>query len=143
MLDNHLVELGTQGNLFCFVGCLKRRKEQSFSNSPRVRYKPSSHPCGEKKLATTLCTWSPNEEHGLLPSRPFSSVVAGELVEGYHGCNIVKFEAQSCLHGTDYFLAPSPTSSSTCVITQDWGGYTTMSFFFSFRFLKHFTLPCF
>ena len=68
MLDNHLVELGTQGDLICFVGCLKRRKEQSFANSPRVRYKPSSHPCGEKTLATTLCTWSPNVVTELLPS---------------------------------------------------------------------------
>ena len=68
MLDNHLVELGTQGDLFCFVGCLKRRKEQSFANSPRVRYKPSSHPCGEKKLAIALCTWSPNVVTELLPS---------------------------------------------------------------------------
>ena len=79
MLDNHLVELGTQGDLFCFVGCLKRRKEQSFANSPRVRYKPSSHPCGEKTLATTLCTWSPNVVTELLPSRTFSGTVPGEL----------------------------------------------------------------
>ena len=80
VLDNHLVELGTQGDLFCFVGCLKRRKEQSFANSPRVRYKPSIHPCGENTLATTLCTWSPNVVTELLPSRIFSGAVAGELL---------------------------------------------------------------
>ena len=79
VLDNHLVELGTQGDLFCFEGCLKIRKEQSFANSPRVRYKPSSHPCGEKTLATTLCTWSPNVVTEVLPSRIFSGAVAGEL----------------------------------------------------------------
>ena len=80
MLDNHLVELGTQWDLLCFVDCLKRRKEQSFANSPRVRYKPSSHPCGEKKLATALCTWSPNVVTELLPSKTFSGAVAGELL---------------------------------------------------------------
>ena len=80
MLDNHLVELGTQGDLFCFVDCLKRRKKQSFANSPRVRYKPSSHPCGEKKLATALCTWSPNVATELLLSRTFSGTVAWELL---------------------------------------------------------------
>ena len=80
VLDNHLVELGTQGDLFCFVGCLKRRKEQSFANSPRVRYKPSSHPCGEKKLATALCTWSPNVATELLLSRTFFGAVARELL---------------------------------------------------------------
>ena len=80
MLDNHLVELGTQGDLFCFVGCLKRRKEQSSAKSPRVWYKPSSHPCGEKKLATALCTWSPNVVTELLPSRTFFGAVAGELL---------------------------------------------------------------
>ena len=79
VLDNHLVELGTQGDLFCFVGCLKRRKEQSFAYSLRVRYKPC-HPCGEKTLATTLCAWSPNVATELLLSRTFSGAVAGELL---------------------------------------------------------------
>jgi hypothetical protein len=39
----------------------EEKKKQPLNNSPRVRYKPSSHPFGEKTLATTFCTWSPNE----------------------------------------------------------------------------------
>ena len=67
VLDNHLVELGTQGNFFCRL-LEEERRSNPLANSPRVRYKTSSHPCGENKFATTLCTWSPNVITKLLPS---------------------------------------------------------------------------
>ena len=63
VLDNHLVDLGTQDKVPCFTDCLTRRgRITSEASFPRVRFKLSSHPCGEKKLATTLCTWSPNKK---------------------------------------------------------------------------------
>ena len=69
MLDNHLVELGTQGRFILFCRLFEEEgRSNPLANSPRVRYKPSSHPCEEKKLATTLCTWSHNVVTELLPS---------------------------------------------------------------------------
>ena len=71
VLDNHLVELGAQDNLFCFSDCLTRTRRINFQHlvprefdiNPRVTL------VGKTTLATALCTWSPNEEHRLLPSR--------------------------------------------------------------------------
>ena len=84
MLDNHTVELGTQGkDLFCRL--LEEAGKKIFARSPRVRYKPSSHPCGENTLATSLCTWSPNElaYTALVSSRPFSGADAGDLASSF------------------------------------------------------------
>ena len=39
--------VGETRQLFCFVGCWKRLERSIAARSLRVRYKPSSHPCGE------------------------------------------------------------------------------------------------
>jgi hypothetical protein len=53
-----------QGN--CFVGCLKKNDESFFNYSPRILYKYRVSSWGKFTLATTLCTWSPNELAPLL-----------------------------------------------------------------------------
>jgi hypothetical protein len=40
---------------------LEEEGEVSSTDSPRVRYKPSNHPCRKNTLATSLCSWSPND----------------------------------------------------------------------------------
>lgn len=65
-----------------FSTCLQDpggRLEDNCGNtgSPRVRYKPSSHPRGEKACTCyTLCAWSLNLASR--PSKAFSGAVAGE-----------------------------------------------------------------
>jgi hypothetical protein len=50
VLDNHLVRLRAQSNLFYFTGCQKRDRKDPFTHSSlRVRYKPSSHLHGENQ----------------------------------------------------------------------------------------------
>jgi hypothetical protein len=52
-------------------------EESTLYHFTRVLYEPSIHPCGEKKLATILCTWSPTEvvHTWLLPSMSLEAIV--------------------------------------------------------------------
>jgi hypothetical protein len=51
-------------NLFCRL--LDENGKSFYDCSPRVQYETPSHPCGKDSLATSLCTWSPNELAHLL-----------------------------------------------------------------------------
>jgi hypothetical protein len=77
VLDNHTVELGTQDKNFALQVARRAEEESRLYHFPRVLYKPSIHPCGEKKLATILCTWSPTEvvHTGSLPSMSLEAIV--------------------------------------------------------------------
>jgi hypothetical protein len=44
-----------------FIGCLNKNDERFFEFSSRIRYKPWVSSWEKLTLATTLCTWSPNE----------------------------------------------------------------------------------
>jgi hypothetical protein len=57
--------------LFYFPGLLEEQERRwIFPNFPRVRYKASSHPCGNFfSLTTILCTWNPNVISGPKKSR--------------------------------------------------------------------------
>jgi hypothetical protein len=60
VLDNHTVELETKDFILLCRIARSRGEGQLFTHSPRVRYEPSSQPCGEDCfLNCTLCTWSP------------------------------------------------------------------------------------
>jgi hypothetical protein len=48
MLDNHTINLGIQDKNFVLQ--VARREEEEIISYPRVRYKPSSYPCGKNNL---------------------------------------------------------------------------------------------
>jgi hypothetical protein len=74
VLDNHSVELGTQDKEFCFIAW-REQKEVFWLFHESSIFTPSIF-VGKITLATTLCTWSPDEVVHCLVSSGFHDLVS-------------------------------------------------------------------